>query len=96
MRQEQILNLDKRRELIAIARGIIIDSLNLDLDHEDIPPDAILFGDGLGLDSIDALQLVTMLETKIQIKLPQDNPTVLRSVNTIVDYILESQVPFLA
>lgn len=50
-------------ELIKQLKQQIIEALNLeDLQPEDIDTDAALFGEGLGLDSIDALELIVLLE----------------------------------
>ena len=69
----------------------IIDSLNLEeLKPEDIKDDAPLFGpEGLGLDSLDALELIVLLEKNYGIKLtdPSKAKNVLTSVKAIADYI---------
>ena len=52
-------------QLIAELKQRIIESLNLEeVKPEDIPNDDPLFGEGLGLDSIDALELIVMLKDK--------------------------------
>ena len=57
-------------ELILELKKEIIEVLNLeDMKPEDIDNDAPLFGEGLGLDSIDALELIVMIEKKYGIKL---------------------------
>lgn len=54
---------------------LIIESLNLeDITADDIDPEAALFNDGLGLDSIDALELSMALATKYGVKLKSDDP----------------------
>lgn len=68
----------------------IIEFLNLtDLKPEDIKDDEELFGGGLGLDSIDSLELIVLLnrEYGITIKDPKEGRRVLVDVNTMVDYI---------
>lgn len=68
----------------------IIESLNLeDLTPADIEDDAPLFGDGLGLDSIDALELIVLLERYYGIKItnPEDGKEVFESINVMADYI---------
>jgi len=56
--------------LIDQLKEEIIEQLNLeDLKKEDIDNDASLFGDGLGLDSIDALELIVLLEKITGLKL---------------------------
>ena len=68
----------------------LIEFLNLtSLKPEDIKDDEPLFGEGLGLDSIDSLELIVMLQREygISIKDPKVGRKVLVDVNTIVDYI---------
>jgi len=68
----------------------IVDQLNLkDIRPEDIGDDQPLFVEGLGLDSIDALELIVLLQQHYGIKLAkaEDGPMVFRSVNTIADFI---------
>lgn len=70
----------------------IIQFLNLtDLTPEDIKDDEPLFGDGLGLDSIDSLELIVLLKKEygITIKDPREGRKVLVNVNTMAQYIEE-------
>ncbi|MEO7215126.1 phosphopantetheine-binding protein [Mucilaginibacter sp.] len=68
----------------------IIEFLNLSpLTPEEIKDDEPLFGDGLGLDSIDSLELIVLLKKEygIIIQDPKEGRKILVDVNTIVDYI---------
>ena len=68
----------------------MIEVLNLeDMQPDDIDNDAPLFGEGLGLDSIDALELIVMMERSYDIKIkdPAEGKEIFKSVNTMVDYI---------
>jgi acyl carrier protein len=68
----------------------IIEQLNLkDVKPEDIGDDTPLFVQGLGLDSIDALELIVLLQQHYGIKLTraEDGPAVFRSVNTMAEFI---------
>ncbi|RWY49408.1 phosphopantetheine-binding protein [Mucilaginibacter gilvus] len=68
----------------------IIEFLNLSpLTSEEIKDDEPLFGDGLGLDSIDSLELIVLLKKEygIIIQDPKEGRKILVDVNTIVDYI---------
>lgn len=68
----------------------IIEALNLKhLKPEDIGDDQPLFVEGLGLDSIDALELIVLLQQHYGIKLanPQDGPKIFKSVKTIAEFI---------
>lgn len=70
----------------------IIEELNLeDIKPEDIKDDAPLFGDGLGLDSIDALELVVLMEKYHGVKITDETVgrKVLSSINTMAAFILE-------
>jgi len=83
--------LARRRELVDQVRGILVEAVQLRLDPERIDPDAALFGTGLALDSIDALELVVALETSFDFQLPDlaAGPNrALRSVNTLVDVLM--------
>jgi len=70
----------------------IIEFLNLiDVKPEDIKDDEEIFGQGLGLDSIDAIELIVLLERKygIKIKDPKEGRKILVDINTIVAYVEE-------
>ena len=77
-------------QLIADLKRQIIEALNLKhLRPEDIGDDQPLFVEGLGLDSIDARELIVLLQQKYQVKIenPQEGPKIFRSVKTIAEYI---------
>ena len=68
----------------------IIEILNLeDVSVEDINNDDPLFGDGLGLDSIDALELIVLLDKEYGIKItdPKEGKIIFQSVEVMADYI---------
>ena len=70
----------------------IIEFLNLTtVKPEDIKDDEPLFGEGLGLDSIDSIELIVLLgrEYGINIKDPKEGRKVLVDINTMVAYIEE-------
>jgi acyl carrier protein len=73
-------------------KGKIIEQLNLeDISVEEIADDDSLFGDGLGLDSIDALELIVMLDKDYGIKLsdPKEGRKIFESIEVMADYIAE-------
>jgi acyl carrier protein len=77
---------DLRTEL----KQSIIEQLNLEeLELADIENDEPLFGDGLGLDSIDALELIVMLEKDYGIKLtnPDHGKEIFASIDKMAEYI---------
>lgn len=69
----------------------IIEALNLEeVTPEEIDSDASLFGDeGLGLDSIDALELIVLLEKNygIKVKDPKEGKDIFKSVKVMADYV---------
>jgi acyl carrier protein len=68
----------------------IVERLNLkNLNPSDIGDDQALFVEGIGLDSIDALELIVLLQQEYNIKLSnaEDGPRVFHSVNTMAEYI---------
>jgi acyl carrier protein len=72
----------------------IIAVLNLeDIAVEDINDNDALFGDGLGLDSIDALELIVLLDKDYGIKLtdPKEGKTIFQSIDTMASYIAEKR-----
>ena len=72
----------------------IIEQLNLeDFSVADIKDDMPLFGEGLGLDSIDALELIVLLENNYNIKLtnPEEVKSVFNSVNSMAEYIVKNR-----
>jgi acyl carrier protein len=76
--------------LIEKLKVQIIEQLNLaEVKPQDINPDAALFGDGLGLDSIDALELIVLLEKHYGIKIqnPADGKKIFESVRTMAEFI---------
>lgn len=80
--------------LIDKLKGEIIEQLNLeDLKKEDIDNDAPLFGEGLGLDSIDALELIVLLEKNYGIKVanPADGKKIFQSLRTMAQYIEDNK-----
>lgn len=75
-------------------KEIIVSSLDLeDVAPDDIETDAPLFGEGLGLDSIDALELGMAIRKKFGIafsKSPEENKRIFHSVKSLAEYICTS------
>ena len=82
--------MEQTTELKEKLKSQIILFLNLtDLTPADIKDDEPLFGDGLGLDSIDSLELIVLLKREygINIQDPKEGRKALVDINTMVDYI---------
>jgi acyl carrier protein len=82
----------RREAVLAHVRRMLIGCLDLRLDPDAIDPDTPLFGTGLGLDSVDAVELIITLEMEFDVKIPDGDARrpALRSVNALVDAILEA------
>jgi acyl carrier protein len=85
--------LERRERALGEARRLLASILNYTGDPTDIDPDASLFGTGLGLDSLDAVEVLIGLEIDLGIKLEGDDPRRLglRSVNGVVDAIMRAR-----
>ena len=75
-----------QREIAAL----FVQALNLEVRAEDIDPDAPLYGEGLGLDSIDILEVALIVSKQYGIQLradSQENQQIFRSLRHLADYI---------
>lgn len=90
-----------RSEVVLKIKEMLIDRLMLDITVEDIKDDTLLFDsevinrgeekieEGLGLDSVDALEIIVGIQELFAIKLDTDkNPEVFKSVSTLADYVM--------
>lgn len=77
--------------LIEELRALLIEELLLeDIEPEDILADEPLFGDGLGLDSIDALEIAVLLDRQYGIKITAEdnrNQAIFASLNSLAEFI---------
>ena len=77
-------------ELIPQLQKLIIKQLNLEVvTLETFDPDMPLFGEGLGLDSIDAIELIVLLDKNYGIKIgdSKEGRKIFKSVRTIAEYV---------
>jgi acyl carrier protein len=81
-------------ELMNRLKAQVIEQLSLHhLTPEDIGDDQPLFMEGIGLDSIDALELIVLLQQQYHIKLDnaEDGPKVFKTIRTMAEYITQNQ-----
>ena len=74
---------------------LIVEALNLDIAAADIAPDAPLYGDGLGLDSIDILEISLVVSKRFGIQLRadnKDNDTIFSSLSHLTHYIAAQRI----
>jgi acyl carrier protein len=88
--------LQNREALEAELKGLIVDALALeDIEPAEIETDAALFVEGLGLDSIDALELAMALEERYGVKIGEDpevNQRIFASVASLASFVEENRV----
>jgi acyl carrier protein len=84
---------DERARLKGELKQAIVRGLRLPIPAEEIEDSAPLFGEGLGLDSIDVLELVLELERSfgVHIRDEETGAHVLRSIDTIADFVLRQR-----
>jgi acyl carrier protein len=80
-------------ELIEELKEKLIAHLNLQIASEQITPDEPLFNSGLGLDSIDALELIVLLQQDygIKVKSAEEGKQIFRSIRTMAEFIRENK-----
>ena len=89
------MTMDERNALIERIKNLMVENLMLQVTAADIADDQPLFGPGsLGLDSVDALQLVVALDKNFGLKIPDPGAAkeILQTVNTIVAAV-QSKLP---
>jgi len=83
------------KELIEQLKVQLIEQLNLeDLETSDIGDDMMLFGEELGLDSIDALEIIVLLEKEYGVKIENqsEGQKVFKSIRSIAQFVAENQM----
>ena len=81
--------IERRARMIDVLKADLIRRLNLPYAREDLHEDVALLGSGLGLDSLDALEIVLCAEGCFDIKFPDGEVAALRSINTIIDFSID-------
>jgi len=74
--------------------ALLVEALNLDIDPESIDPEAPLYGEGLGLDSIDILEIAVAISKKYGFKLRSDDPDndrIFASLRALASHIAEKR-----
>ena len=84
-----------RNALFTEVKQLLVSGLRLDRPAGEIPDDSPIFGDGLGLDSIDALELVVLVEDRFRVSIPDEEvgKRAFASVRSLVDFITEERGP---
>jgi len=78
--------------LVREITGLVVSALNLEVKEDEIDPDAPLYGEGLGLDSIDILEVAMVVSKRYGFKLKEDdkeNVRIFRSLNNLAAHVAE-------
>ncbi len=88
--------MSEHESLHAELKKLLIETLALeDTTPDEIETDASLFGEGLGLDSIDALEIAMVLEERYGVTLeddPESNQRIFESIRSLTAFVVESRV----
>lgn len=85
--------IEQRERVFKRVVEMLISALKLDRTSEEIDPDTPLFGTGLGLDSVDAVEIIVALEAEFGISLDQsEGRLALRTINSLVDLVLSREM----
>tara|TARA_A100000171_G_C2140093_1_gene154460 strand:- start:10405 stop:10683 length:279 start_codon:yes stop_codon:yes gene_type:complete len=85
------MELEELRDVTGKIKLILSNIMSNKISPKDIGNDVILFGDGLALDSIDSLELLPSIEKEFGVNVPIDHINVMRSVNTLTEYIIKEK-----
>lgn len=81
---------NQRRALTYKIKEDLIDRLQLEYQPDDIDDDTFLFGSGLALDSIDAMEIVVGMQSLFEVFIPEGDIASIRTINTLADFIEQS------
>ncbi len=89
MDQQTASVIEQRKEVLSQIKEGLIDRLNLYQSPEQIDDDTPLFGSGFKLDSVDATEVIVMLDDMFNIRVSEgDDPAYMRNVNALATFIL--------
>jgi acyl carrier protein len=85
--EELRTRVESRRELCDQLKQLVVDRLDLPVDVDWITDDQPLFGRGLELDSVDALELVVGLEFDFNVSVTDDDVDIFGSIGRLADHV---------
>lgn len=84
------------QEIRDVLKEKLIEQLSLEeITPEEITDDMPLFGEGLGLDSLDAVEIIVLLQRnfEVEVKDAQESREIFKTVNTLAEYIYQQKNP---
>ena len=79
--------IEHRKSILAAIKHELVERLQLDFDPAILDDDTFLFGSGLALDSIDAMELIIGLQARFGVELPEGDLAPMRTINTLADVV---------
>ncbi|MCU6669138.1 phosphopantetheine-binding protein [Enterobacteriaceae bacterium H4N4] len=84
--------IDERKAVLFTIKTEIIQRLNIQREEHQIDDDTPLFGNGLKLDSVDATEIIVMLDKAFNIQVEEsDDPSYMRSINSLASFIIHKK-----
>jgi acyl carrier protein len=85
-------DIEQRKAILMTIKTEIIQRLDIQRDELQIDDDTALFGNGLKLDSVDATEIVVLLDKVFNIKVSEsDEPSYMRSINSLVTFVIHKK-----
>jgi len=82
-------NIQERKNVLFTIKTEIIQRLNIQRDETQIDDDTPLFGNGLKLDSVDATEIIVLLDKVFDIQVSEgDDPSYMRSINNLASFVI--------
>lgn len=82
-------NIDERKDVLFTIKTEIIQRLHIQKNESQIDDDTALFGNGLKLDSVDATEIMVLLDKVFGIKVNEgDDPSYMRSINNLASFVI--------
>lgn len=85
-------DIEKRKKILFTIKTEIIQRLNISKEPSQIDDDTALFGNGLRLDSVDATEIVVMLDKVFNVQVSEsDDPSYMRTINSLASFIIKKK-----
>lgn len=82
----------EREAVVMTIKTEIIQRLNIQREPEQIDDDTALFGNGLKLDSVDATEIIVLLDKVFNIQIKEnDAPSYMRTINSLASFVIEKR-----